>query len=181
MPDRPLMNRQVRRHLLLALLLTLVALLAELNFVLETTGGTLFVFTMVAPVCVFLAVATLVWVGVVQYRRANRLFEVERFPPGETIIRQGEVGDCAYFLQRGEVEVLGEENGTLLAKLGPGDYFGETALLTDAPRNATVRALTEVETAVVGKRNFLNIVRLVPESGEAIMTTVRERVLKRER
>jgi voltage-gated potassium channel len=59
--------------------------------------------------------------------------------PGEEIFRAGEPGDAMYFIQRGEVEIVAAD-GTVLATLGPGSFFGESALLTARPRNAAARA-----------------------------------------
>jgi len=64
------------------------------------------------------------------------------FAPGETIIRQGEIGESFYFILEGAVEVFvrrGEEE-TLIDRHGPGGHFGELALLGDRRRTATVRA-----------------------------------------
>jgi CRP-like cAMP-binding protein len=66
----------------------------------------------------------------------------------EVIVRQGEPGDEFFIIEDGRVQVeLDDASETgepvPLAQLGPGDYFGELALLTDAPRNATVVALTD--------------------------------------
>ena len=65
----------------------------------------------------------------------------------------------------------------MLATLGPGEHFGEMALLGDAPRNATVRTISAVELAVLGKDNFLHMLTLVPATEEAVLATVRERAL----
>jgi len=59
--------------------------------------------------------------------------------PAEEVFRTGEPGDGMYFIQRGNVEIVAAD-GTVLATLGPGSFFGETALLTARPRNATARA-----------------------------------------
>ncbi|MCX6020245.1 MAG: cyclic nucleotide-binding domain-containing protein, partial [Chloroflexi bacterium] len=69
--------------------------------------------------------------------------EPARALAGQAILRQGEPGDRCYLLRSGRVEVVLEQpDGTerQLATMGPGALLGESALLTNAPRNATVRA-----------------------------------------
>jgi ATP-binding cassette subfamily B protein len=86
----------------------------------------------------------------------------ERFAPGETILRMGDVGDKMYIVQRGQVEVLAADPAMQLrplAALREGDYFGEMALLRDAPRAATVRARTPVEAYSLGKDNLLALLQ----------------------
>ncbi|HLO48725.1 MAG TPA: cyclic nucleotide-binding domain-containing protein [Kamptonema sp.] len=64
------------------------------------------------------------------------------FPPGATVIRQGELADKFYILLEGEVEVIQEDpNGdtNILKKLEPNSYFGEVGLLYETVRTATVR------------------------------------------
>ncbi|HWL16548.1 MAG TPA: FAD-dependent oxidoreductase [Opitutus sp.] len=70
----------------------------------------------------------------------------ELYETGQTIVRQGDVGRAMYLIQSGTVEVVvssadGEQR---LAVLGPGDHFGEVAVLQDVRRTATVRALEPV-------------------------------------
>ncbi len=69
-------------------------------------------------------------------RESVQLLKPMVFLPGEYIIRQGEYGDCMYFLTSGEVGV--EVDGAEIARLGPGSPFGETALLENLHRNASV-------------------------------------------
>lgn len=68
------------------------------------------------------------------------------FESGQDIIRQGEVGRAMYIIQSGRVEVVQQKDGveTRLAELGPGEHFGEIAVLKETRRNATVRALEPV-------------------------------------
>lgn len=80
----------------------------------------------------------------------------ERFPSGAVIVRQGDVGTTFYIIQSGQAEVLQEtEAGSRrLTVLGPGEYFGEIALLLDVPRSATVRALTPLEVRMLDREAF---------------------------
>ncbi|MBV9137900.1 MAG: cyclic nucleotide-binding domain-containing protein [Hyphomicrobiales bacterium] len=57
------------------------------------------------------------------------------FPARSVVTRRGQPGDCMYFIVDGEVEILIEPK---TVRLGPGAFFGEIAILTGAPRNATV-------------------------------------------
>jgi MFS family permease len=74
-------------------------------------------------------------------------------PAGTVIVRQGDVGDRFYVIDRGSVEVLAD--GAVVAMLGAGDYFGEIALLRDVPRTATVRATEETRLLTLERDQFL--------------------------
>ena len=81
----------------------------------------------------------------------------EHFEPGEAIFRQGDWGDKVYVIMKGEVEVVREEPGKgemLLTKQGPGDCFGELALISNAPRSATVRTVTGVDALTIDRGAF---------------------------
>lgn len=76
---------------------------------------------------------------------------------GEVIVRQGEVGNCMYVIQRGQAEVLlkNEDQEVCVAVLGDGDVFGEMALFDQEVRSATVRARGELWALTLEKRTFL--------------------------
>jgi putative ABC transport system ATP-binding protein len=74
------------------------------------------------------------------------------YAAGEIIIREGEPGEEFMLISEGEVEVIRAEHE--VARLGPGDFFGEVALISGEPRNATVVAVAEVDTYVLGKTDF---------------------------
>jgi hypothetical protein len=171
-------SRTGRRLVIVALWLTLGALLVTLQFVYKTTGGTLFLFTTVAPTLVLISIGLLIGVFLYEYRRAHRLFTIEAHEAGETIFREGDEGGCAYFIRSGEVEVLREGGGTILTTLGKGDYFGEMALISNSPRSATIRTVSSVELAVLGKENFLGMMKLLPKTEKDILNTVRERAMR---
>ena len=84
------------------------------------------------------------------------LMKREAFDAGEVIIRQGEVGDKFYIIESGVVDVSGEKGGVPLkdVTLAAGDFFGEVALLTGAPRNATIIAREPVEVLTLAKEHF---------------------------
>jgi glucose-6-phosphate 1-dehydrogenase len=95
------------------------------------------------------------------------------YAPGETIFRQGDAGREMYLVARGEVEVL--DDGTLLAELGEGNYFGELSLLTDEPRAATARARTGCNLFLLSKRELLRVLRDHPRFARAILEAARAR------
>jgi NADH dehydrogenase len=80
----------------------------------------------------------------------------ERFEIGQTVFRQGDVGDRIYIVLGGRAQVVreGADGDRLLAEIGPGEFFGEMALLGNAPRNATVRCLEATTVLGIPKREF---------------------------
>lgn len=83
---------------------------------------------------------------------------------GTNIITQGDMGDLFYVIENGDVEIIVNQNK--VAELHSGSYFGEAALLHDAPRNATVRALNTCECAVVDRETFRNLIGRMGEGLE---------------
>ncbi len=75
--------------------------------------------------------------------------ERREFSLGQEILKQGDLGDSFYIIRDGKVRVVlerGDDQGVVVAELGPREGFGEMALLTDQPRSATVTATTAVDT-----------------------------------
>ncbi len=169
-----------KRLVVLAQLLTLAALVMGLQFLFNTTGGTLFLFASLAPVLVMAAILIVLAVLIHQFRRRHRLFDVETYEPGQIVFHQGEMGDCAYFIQQGEVEVVREVDGSekVLANLSAGQYFGEMALLSNEPRNATIRTVSATRLAALGKQNFVTMLGVLPSTQEDILKTVQQRAMK---
>jgi len=87
---------------------------------------------------------------------ADRM-ETRKYKSGEAVIRQGDPGEEFFLVGRGAAAVTMQNPGEperQVATLGPGDVFGEMALLTDEPRNATVRAVEDMEAFRLGKKDF---------------------------
>lgn len=80
---------------------------------------------------------------------------------GDTVIKQGDAGDFFYAVQSGRCEVIRETprhpEGVHLADLSPGDSFGEEALISNKPRNATVRMLTDGVLMRLDKGDFISL------------------------
>jgi serine/threonine-protein kinase len=85
------------------------------------------------------------------FLRGGGWFETQVFPPGHAIVRQGDAAEAAYIISEGTCDVvktLGGEN-LVVRRLGPGEVFGETAVLTGEPRTASVVAADTVTVKVV--------------------------------
>jgi CRP-like cAMP-binding protein len=86
------------------------------------------------------------------------------YQDGETIVRQGDDGDCLYVIQEGQVQILLEKDGreTPLRVAGKGEIIGEIAIFERVTRSATVTALGEVRVLTVDKKNFLRRIQEDP-------------------
>jgi hypothetical protein len=155
--------------------LTLLAYAMGMAFLVKTTAGTLVLFSLLAPVLVAIAVLTLIGVAVSELRKHHGVSVFEIYDAGQIIFRQGESGDCAYFIQSGEVEMIRQENGAenVIATLSEGEYFGEKALISSAPRSATIRAATQTRVGVIRKRRFLTMIIVMPAKQENVAGTRR--------
>ncbi len=78
-----------------------------------------------------------------------------RFAPGELILRCGDYGDCCYVLASGHAVV--QRHGRTLCYLGPGDFFGEDALISGRGRNADVVALAKAEAYSIEQKLFASL------------------------
>jgi CRP/FNR family cyclic AMP-dependent transcriptional regulator len=88
------------------------------------------------------------------------------FPKNSIIINEGDENQSLYILESGRVKVyLSDENGReiVLSTQGPGEYFGEMALLDDATRSASVLTLEESKIRMINKADFEKILRQKPE------------------
>ena len=110
-----------------------------------------------------------------QLERLARELVPVRAEPGEAVIREGEAGDRFYVVADGELDVSVDEAS--VAKLGPGDHFGEIALLRDVPRTATVTARTEADLYALERDEFVAAVTGHAPSAEAANSVIAQRLL----
>jgi CRP-like cAMP-binding protein len=96
------------------------------------------------------------------------------FRSGKTLIREGELGREFFILVDGTAEI--SRKGKPIDTAGPGDFFGEMALLADQPRNATVTTTSAVDALVVTARSFRDLIGDNPLIALKVMRAVAERV-----
>jgi len=101
--------------------------------------------------------------------------ETLAFLPNTFILKQGDLGDCMYFLTDGTAEVL--QDGKQLAILKRGDLFGEMALLYEGKRTASIRALEHCGVRKLKKTDFLRLCEEFSEFKEYIESVAQSRAL----
>ena len=99
--------------------------------------------------------------------------QMDYFAADHVIFNQGDEGDKMYIIKRGQVQVL--RDNTILATLSDGQFFGEMALVSDEPRNATLKTTTDIEVLVLVKEDFRHLL----ESNPSIASIVSYEVVKR--
>ncbi len=95
-------------------------------------------------------------------------------PAGRTLIRQGDIGREFIVVHSGEVTVT--RDGEEIARLGPGSYFGELALLASTVRNATVTAATDLEVSVIDRRGFQTLLEDSPGLTRTLLMSTARRL-----
>jgi CRP-like cAMP-binding protein len=100
------------------------------------------------------------------------------FDDGKNIVRQGDPGDAAYLIIEGEADVVLETPAgpITVATLGANDIVGEMAILSGAPRNATVRAKGRLTALKIAKEPFIRMVREFPSMAVSIMLELAHRL-----
>jgi signal transduction histidine kinase len=91
---------------------------------------------------------------------------VRRFTAGQVIFSAGEKGDGFYVVQKGGVEIfanVGNNETRVLARIGPGEFFGEMAVLDDVPRSASARAEVETKAIYISRAELLVFLDKRPE------------------
>jgi CRP-like cAMP-binding protein len=96
------------------------------------------------------------------------------FREGKTLIREGASGREFFVLVDGTAEIT--RGGKRLDVAGPGEFFGEMALLSDQPRNATVTTTSPVDLLVITAQSFRRLVESNPLIALKVMRAVAERV-----
>jgi CRP-like cAMP-binding protein len=108
-----------------------------------------------------------------EIRRVARYTLEERHPQGTVLIDEGTEGDEFYVIVEGHAEVL--QGGEVVDTLGPGQFFGEVALLGHATRNATIRAATPVRLLLLPARSFRSLIGRYPAIFDQVVDALEQR------
>jgi CRP-like cAMP-binding protein len=100
------------------------------------------------------------------------------YESGEAVVRQGEMGDCMYVIQEGQLEVVKVDGDTevSVAVLSEGDFFGEMSLFEREVRAATVRALGPVRVLTVDRKTLMRRVHEDPSLAFNLLRTMCQRI-----
>lgn len=101
-----------------------------------------------------------------------------QYDDGDTIIEQGEDGNCLYVIQEGRVAVFRENEGAefQVADLGPGEFFGEMGLFEKDVRSATVRSIGQSRILTIDKRNFYKTIQKDPSLAYRLLEKMSKRL-----
>jgi signal transduction histidine kinase len=110
--------------------------------------------------------------------RLYQMAETISVPAGQLVLREGDQGDSLFVLLDGELEVTKRQGGqdVLLAVRKPGQFFGEMALLEQAPRSASVRTLQESRLLMINQVAFQTLLSCSPSASLKILHTVTSRL-----
>jgi CRP-like cAMP-binding protein len=100
------------------------------------------------------------------------------YSDGQAIIQQGELGDCMFIIQSGQVEVLHEKDGKNihLAIRNKGEFIGEMALFEREVRSATIRSIGETRILTIDRRNLLGNIKKDPTLAFKIIESLSHRL-----
>lgn len=97
-------------------------------------------------------------------------------PAGTVVFRQGDPGTDLFLVHSGELKI--ERDGAEVARAGPGTSFGEMAAISDAPRTATVTAVSDAVVSVLGAAEFRSLLAAQPSMAIALARVFAERLAK---
>lgn len=114
-----------------------------------------------------------------ELRLIARLAHVKHVREGTSLVVEGESGDEMYVLLSGSAVVL--RGGRKLATVGPGESVGELAILSKAPRNATVTTRTDCDVAIISRRHVQRMIEDAPGFSRKLLEALADRVRELDR
>ncbi len=170
-------QRQYTAPIRVASSLTILGLVTAL-FYMWTPGesrwnaATMVVFLVGGVPLMVLSIGIFLFEWIKDVRIRLRAWRWENFKPGDIVFREGDPGDRLYTILSGEAEV--QRRGSVIARLGPREYFGEMALLSGEPRNATIHAVSELKTVSM-ETVYFRLLASLPLVGEGLERLAHQR------
>jgi CRP-like cAMP-binding protein len=107
-------------------------------------------------------------------RTIRKALEEVTVPAGRMLCEQGTIGREFFLIVDGQAAV--KRNNRKVATLGPGQYFGELALLDRRPRSATITSDTEMTLLVLGQRQFNGLLDSIPALSRKLLAATATRL-----
>ncbi len=104
----------------------------------------------------------------------KRVIEEVTVPAGTLLVREGEPGLLFFIVREGRATVA--RSRQVIASLGPGDFFGELALLDNQPRFATVTSDTEMTLLIIRRRHFQRVLDATPTLARKLLRSTADRL-----
>jgi signal transduction histidine kinase len=114
-----------------------------------------------------------------ELRMLEQTSHLQRFQPGEVIFKEGDTGDGLFIVDEGEVQIsviVADGQRRQLAKIGPGDFFGEMAVLEAAPRSASAGALTAATVRFIPSAELFKVLERAPKVAVSLLREVSQRL-----
>jgi CRP-like cAMP-binding protein len=166
------------RYLRLSALLTVFGLATAVVFTLRSTPYLMVLFLGLGLSCVVAGVVIFAVLLIADVRSRLHSVVERKFKAGDVVFRQGDFPDRLYLIGTGDAEVMKEVpggNAVVLARLGPGEFFGEIGIIGNSPRTATVRAATDLETLSIHRDYFTSLLTYLPSWKERVFEDYRRR------
>ncbi len=116
-----------------------------------------------------------------EFQDLQKTAELRSYAVGEVIFSQGERGDGFFYVENGEVEIsanVGDDDRRVFARVGPGQIFGEMAVLDDGPRSATATAGVDSKAYFIGREELFQILKTNPETMFRLLRYFSQRIRK---
>ncbi|MGB0579348.1 MAG: ATP-binding protein [Limisphaerales bacterium] len=116
-----------------------------------------------------------------EFQDLQKTAELRAYGAGDVIFSQGDLGDGFFHVEDGQVEIsakVGDDDYRVFARVGPGEIFGEMAVLDDGPRSATARASTETKAYFIGREELFRILQNNPEAMIRLLRFFSHRIRK---
>lgn len=119
-----------------------------------------------------------------QHKELVKNITLEYFPAGKKLFAEGDAGDAMYIIKTGLVKISRKDDFGIekeIATLSANDFFGEMALISDEPRNATAETISDCELFSIKRSDFLKLIEKTPGLANRISTEFIKRVKKNQK